>query len=122
MKLKRFLCGALVALMAVSPVGCGGGSSSGRPTGDKQVYFWAWGDARQEEMYQNLVNTFNKTNKDGIVVNLVTDVVDEYEDSVRQALQGDSRNAPDVLLTSEKGAYKYYAEKGVIEYMTDKAL
>ena len=122
MKLKRFLCGALVALMAVSTVGCGGGSSSGRPTGDKQVYFWAWGDARQEEMYQNLVNTFNKTNKDGIVVNLVTDVVDEYEDSVRQALQGDSRNAPDVLLTSEKGAYKYYAEKGFIEDMTDKAL
>lgn len=122
MKLKGFLCGALVALMAVSTVGCGGGSSSGRPTGDKQVYFWAWGDARQEEMYQNLVNTFNKTNKDGIVVNLVTDVVDEYEDSVRQALQGDSRNAPDVLLTSEKGAYKYYAEKGFIEDMTDKAL
>ena len=61
MKIKKLLCGALVALMAVSTVGCGGGSSSGRPTGDKQVYFWAWGDARQEEMYQNLVNTFNKT-------------------------------------------------------------
>jgi len=125
MNLKKIMCGALAALMIASTVGCGGSDSgderSARPTGSKQVYFWAWGDARQEEMYQNLVGEFNKTNEDGIVVNLVTDVVDEYEDSVRQALQGDSRNAPDVLLTSEKGAYKYYAEKGFIDDMTDKA-
>lgn len=122
MKLKKVICGALATLMVASLVGCGGGGSkSARPTGSKQVYFWAWGDARQEEMYQNLVSAFNEKNEDGIFVNLVTDVVDEYEDSVRQALQGDSRNAPDVLLTSEKGAYKYYAEKGFIEEMTDKA-
>lgn len=121
MKLKKILCGFMATLMVASTVGCGGGSSNARPTGSKQVYFWAWGDARQEEMYQNLVNEFNKEHEGEIYVNLVTDVVDEYEDSVRQALQGDSRNAPDVLLTSEKGAYKYYAEKGFIEDMTDKA-
>ncbi len=120
--LKKIACGLLAGLMVLSAAGCGSGGSSSRPTGDKQVYFWAWGDARQEEMYQSLVAEFNKTNEDGIVINLVTAVVDEYEDSVRQALQGSSRNAPDILLTSEKGAYKYYAEKGFIDDVTDKAL
>lgn len=123
MNIKKVLCGFMATLMVASVAGCGSdGRGSARPTGDKQVYFWAWGDARQEEMYQNLVKAFNEKNEDGIFVNLITDVVDEYEDSVRQALQGDSRNAPDILLTSEKGAYKYYAEKGFIEEMTDKAL
>lgn len=120
MSFKKYICSLISVLMVISLCACGSNGSS-RPKGSKQVYFWAWADARQEEMYQNIVNEFNKEYKGKIQVTLVTDVVDEYEDSVRQALQGDSRNAPDVLLTSEKGAYKYYAEKGFIEDMTDKA-
>ncbi len=121
--LLKIACGALASLMVLSAAGCGGvGGGSRRPSGSKQVYFWAWADARQKEMYRELVEKFNETNEDGIFVTLVTDVVDEYEDSVRQALQGSSRNAPDILLTSEKGAYKYYAEEGFIDDMTDKVL
>ena len=120
---KKIMCALLAALMMVSAAGCGSkGGESSRPTGTKQLSFWAWGDARQEALYQKLVDEFNKEYEGKIKVNLVTDVVDDYEDTVRQALQGNSRNAPDVLLTSEKGGYKYYAEKGFIEDLTDEAL
>ncbi len=79
------------------------------------VEFWFYGDTVEEEVFQSLVDSFNKANEGVIKVSLITKSSNNYEDAVRQALSGSKL---DVFYVGDSG-YKSYAEAGLLLDITD---
>ena len=78
------------------------------------VEFWINGDEYELEVFQDLVNRFNKKYEGQIKVKLVQKPSDGYETAVQQALSGQKL---DVFYVGDAG-YKSYAEQGLLYDIT----
>ncbi|MBR2381446.1 MAG: extracellular solute-binding protein [Clostridia bacterium] len=86
-----------------------------RPTDTvANVEFWINGDEYELEVFQDLVDRFNKKNEGKIKVKLVQKPSDGYETAVQQALSGEKL---DVFYVGDAG-YKSYAEQGLLYDIT----
>ena len=91
------------------------------PSGDvrpsdtvSNVEFWINGDEYELEVFQDLVDRFNKKYEGKIKVKLVQKPSDGYETAVQQALSGQKL---DVFYVGDAG-YKSYAEQGLLYDIT----
>ena len=91
------------------------------PSGDvrpsntvSNVEFWINGDEYELEVFQDLVDRFNKKYEGQIKVKLVQKPSDGYETAVQQALSGQKL---DVFYVGDAG-YKSYAEQGLLYDIT----
>ena len=80
-----------------------------------QVEFWINGDEYELEVFQDLVDRFNKKYEGEIKVNLKQKPSDGYETAVQTALTG---NKLDIFYVGDAG-YKSYAEEGLLYDITD---
>ena len=78
------------------------------------VEFWINGDEYELEVFQDLVDRFNKKYEGQIKVKLVQKPSDGYETAVQQALSGQKL---DVFYVGDAG-YKSYAEQGLLYDIT----
>ena len=78
------------------------------------VEFWINGDEYELEVFQDLVDRFNKKYEGKIKVKLVQKPSDGYETAVQQALSGQKL---DVFYVGDAG-YKSYAEQGLLYDIT----
>ena len=78
------------------------------------VEFWINGDEYELEVFQDLVDRFNKKYEGQIKVKLVQKPSDGYETSVQTALSGQKL---DVFYVGDAG-YKSYAEQGLLHDIT----
>jgi len=79
------------------------------------VEFWINGDEYELEVFQDLVDRFNKKYEGSIKVKLVQKPSDGYETAVQNALTGSKL---DVFYVGDSG-YKSYAEQGLLYDITD---
>ena len=87
-----------------------------RPSSDiAQVEFWINGDEYELEVFQDLVDRFNKLYEGQIHVNLKQKPSDGYETAVQTALTGSKL---DVFYVGDAG-YKSYAEDGLLYDITE---
>ncbi|MBO5716277.1 MAG: extracellular solute-binding protein [Clostridia bacterium] len=87
-----------------------------RPTDTvANVEFWINGDEYELEVFQDLVDRFNKKHEGQIKVKLVQKPSDGYETAVQQSLSGEKL---DVFYVGDAG-YKSYAEQGLLYDITD---
>ena len=87
-----------------------------RPSSDiAQVEFWINGDEYELEVFQDLVDRFNKIYEGQIHVNLKQKPSDGYETAVQTALTGSKL---DVFYVGDAG-YKSYAEDGLLYDITE---
>lgn len=122
---KRFVFALMLVLLSVSIVGCKGKGDNGDlnlkdTTKKTTINFWGWGEAKEVEIFRNLVNKFNDENEYNIKVNYTQKPSDGYVSSLEQILSGS--RAPDVFLVGD-GELKKWAKLGFLlpidEYIKD---
>ena len=124
----RLLALILCMVMSLSVfAACTGGDDKGndgtiddsghyRPSDNvANVEFWINGDEYELEVFQDLVDRFNKKYEGQIKVKLVQKPSDGYETAVQQSLSGEKL---DVFYVGDAG-YKAYAEQGLLFDITD---
>lgn len=105
--MKRFIALMLVALLTTALLS---GCHRQRPDGENAdgkttLRFWASGQTQLNDVLQELVDNFNNTNKDGIMVNFQARPINGYESSLQNVLSFSS--APDVFLFEDRYLKKW---------------
>ena len=80
--------------------------------GGKTISFYTWGNETEISIFRTLVDEFNKTNEDGIIVKMTPVPSEDYETKIDNVLRG--RNVPDVIVAGD-GEIKPWIEQGGIE-------
>ena len=115
---------ALALCCALGLAGCGKTPSgeNGKTPSDTlsgtTIKFYSWGNETEVELTRALVEEFNKTNPDGIKVELTPIPSGDYETKVTNTLRG--RNVPDVIIAGD-GEIKNWIEQGGIAPLDDYA-
>ena len=84
----------------------------GEKTNGKTISFYTWGNETEISIFRSLVDEFNKTNEDGIIVKMTPIPSGDYETKIDNVLRG--RNVPDVIVAGD-GEIKPWIEQGGIE-------
>lgn len=90
-----------------------------RPSADGKettVKFWGWGESGEKEVFERIVNDFNKKYKGSIKVTYTQRPSNNYGESVRMALVGSS--GPDVVYVQDN-YFKSYVTMGLLKDITD---
>ena len=91
-----------------------------RPSADGKetvVKFWGWGESGEKEVFERIVNEFNKKYEGSIKVKYTQRPSSSYGESLRTALLGSS--GPDVVYVQDN-YFKSYVTSGLLKDITEQ--